>query len=184
MEEAGVETSDERQLREGNIALILDGYDDIFSDFDPRPYGEKALSDDFLNECRKAARDKEEHGLELRLMVPRLKRDPATEETIKHRLKNHFQKHHHEHEHEIRMIKLQGARWFGLGVVCMLIVAYISSITLAPFLHNLLLIIFEPAGWFSFWVGLEQIFWGDKDEKAEHDFYAKMSHVEVEFFSY
>ncbi len=172
------------QLREGNIALILDGYDDIFSDFDPRPYGEKALSDDFLSECRKAARDKEEHGIELRLMVPAAKRVLATEETIKHRLKSHFQKHHHEYERESREIRAQGAKWFLLGVICMLIVAYISSIELSSFLHNLLLIVFEPAGWFAFWEGLAQIFWGDKEQRAERAFYAKMAHLEVEFFSY
>jgi hypothetical protein len=178
------EPSEQPHLREGNIALILDGYDDIFSDFDPRPYGEKALSDDFLSECRKAARDKEEHGLELRLMVPKEKRDDAAEATIKHRLKSHFIKHFHEYEHEIRMIKLQGLQWFGIGVACMLVVAYISSIELTPFLHNLLLIIFEPAGWFSFWEGLEQIFWGTKEKQPEHDFYLKMTRIEIEFFGY
>ncbi|MBI2151367.1 hypothetical protein HYU21_01420, partial [Candidatus Woesearchaeota archaeon] len=38
----------EFEVREGNISLVLDSYDDIFSDFDPRDYSEKALSEDFL----------------------------------------------------------------------------------------------------------------------------------------
>ena len=38
----------EVELREGNISLVLDSYDDLFSDFDPRDYSQKALSDDFL----------------------------------------------------------------------------------------------------------------------------------------
>jgi len=61
-------------LREGNISLILDSYDDIFSDFDPGDYSERALSDDFLSECKKAAVNKEER-LELRFLVPKTKRD-------------------------------------------------------------------------------------------------------------
>ena len=39
-------------LKEGNISLILDSYDDIFSDFDQRDFSERSLSDDFLIECR------------------------------------------------------------------------------------------------------------------------------------
>lgn len=57
-------------FRQGNISLILDSYDDIFSDFDPRPFSEKALSDDFLVECKRAARDKDRSVVELKLLVP------------------------------------------------------------------------------------------------------------------
>lgn len=45
-------------IDKAEISLVLDTYDDIFSDFDPRPYGERALSSDFLDEAKKAARDK------------------------------------------------------------------------------------------------------------------------------
>ena len=31
-------------LKEGNISLILDSYDDIFSDFDPRDFSERSLN--------------------------------------------------------------------------------------------------------------------------------------------
>ena len=80
-------------MREGNISLILEEYNDIFSDFDPRPYEHKALSDDFLTECRKAARDKDVHELELRLLMPKEIRNLDDEAKIKHRLHEHFHKH-------------------------------------------------------------------------------------------
>ena len=35
-------------LKKGEISLLLDSYTGIFSDFDPRPYAERTLSDDFL----------------------------------------------------------------------------------------------------------------------------------------
>ena len=41
-----------------DIPLVLDSYDDIFSDFDPRPYSERAMSGDFLLECKKASAEK------------------------------------------------------------------------------------------------------------------------------
>lgn len=180
----GVESVEERKLREGNIALILEHYDDIFSDFDPRPYGEKALSDDFLSECRKAARDKESHGLELRIMVPRHHRDEVTEEVIKHRLKGHFTKHFHEKEHEIRTVRRRGFQWFGLGIVCMFVAAYLYGLEGSGFLYNLLIVMFEPAAWFLFWEGLDQVFFETKQKQPEHEFYQKMAHVTIEFFGY
>jgi hypothetical protein len=177
-------TEKETALREGNISLILDGYDDIFSDFDPRPYGEKALSDDFLSECRRAVRDKDEHNLELRLLVPHLKRDLGSEATIKHRLKSHFTKHYHEKEQELKRIRAGGVPWFVVGMLCMLVAAYLYGLGGSGFGYQVLLIAFEPAGWFAFWVGLEQIFFGAKEKQPEHEFYRKMAHVEIEFFSY
>ena len=95
-DEASLEKS--ARMREGNISLILEGYHDIFSNFDPRPYSEKALSDDFLSECRRAARDKDEQRLELRFMIPKARRDTAEENKIKHRLKEHFHKHYREEQ--------------------------------------------------------------------------------------
>ena len=40
----------EKLLQQSEISLLLDSYDDIFSDFDPRPYNQRALSQDFLAE--------------------------------------------------------------------------------------------------------------------------------------
>ena len=75
----------EFEVREGNISLVLDSYNDIFSDFDPRDYSEKALSEDFLSECKRAARDKENH-IELRLLIPIKKRNSTHENKIRKRL--------------------------------------------------------------------------------------------------
>ena len=63
-----------KELRQANISLILDSYEDIFSSFDPREYSERALSDDFLIECNHAAMDKGE-GIELILSMPKNKRN-------------------------------------------------------------------------------------------------------------
>ena len=36
------------------ISFWLDSYDDLFSDFDPRPYAQKGFSEDFLDEAKRA----------------------------------------------------------------------------------------------------------------------------------
>ena len=72
-------------LKQGNISLILDGYEDLFSDFDPRPYSKRTLSDDFIFECKKAVRENkvEFHNLELRLLIPKYKRKTNEEVIIR-----------------------------------------------------------------------------------------------------
>ena len=84
------------------VSFWLDGYDDIFSDFDPRPYSQRSLSDDFLAEARKASRDKDQDKLELRLLVANDKRDPKIEAMIRKRLRDHFSKHANQLRADIR----------------------------------------------------------------------------------
>ena len=43
--------SEENDVRE--IAIIIDTWDDIFSDFDPRPFSERMVSSDFIDELRR-----------------------------------------------------------------------------------------------------------------------------------
>lgn len=170
------------EFKEGNISLILDSYDDIFSDFDPRSYSERALSDDFLNECKKAARDKEDR-LELRLLVSKNKRNYKDEIRIKKRLKEHFQRHHREVEKEIKKIRWKGICWFILGAIVMISGTLILGFGDKSFFYNLIVLIMEPAGWFFFWEGLNFLF---KDPPNIHDykFYRKMSKSEIVFLDY
>jgi hypothetical protein len=170
-----------RLLREGNISLVLDSYNDIFSDFDPRPYTSRALSDDFLSECKRAARDKEA-GVELRLLIPKTKRNLSDEAKIKKRLKNHFEKHFEEKANDLRNLRKEGFTWFFLGVVVMMFGAYLLSYH--GFIFNLLIIIAEPAGWFLFWEGLDHAVLDVRKRKPDFDFYKRMALSQVYFFSY
>jgi hypothetical protein len=176
---------EEVHLREGNIGLMLDSYDDIFSDFDPRPYSEKALSDDFLLECKKAAIDKAE-GIEIRMLMPKKRRNFYDEHKIKKRLKNHFLHHYHEKRKEIKKIKLIGFAWFLLGTLAMLLATYLSSYlaTSPTFGIRLLFIMLEPAGWFFFWEGLDKIFREARDKKPDYIFYKKMINAKINFVDY
>ncbi|MDD5192085.1 MAG: hypothetical protein PHH54_01345 [Candidatus Nanoarchaeia archaeon] len=171
----------EVNLRKGNIGLILDSYDDIFSDFDPRPYNVRALSDDFLLECKKASVDKNKE-LELRFLIPKHNRNTSDEYEIRKRLRNHFQKHFKEKETEIKEIKRDGLIWFFLGAVIMIAATFLYK--LPGFLFNLLFIITEPAGWFFFWEGLNKIFKDANQKKPEYDFYRKMSKAHIYFLDY
>lgn len=171
-------------LREKNISLILDSYDDLFSDFDPRPYSVRGLSDDFLIECRRAVRTlkTESPVLELRLLVPKNKRKTTKETMIKKRLKEYFQNQLKEKQIELKQLRREGAKWIFIGFS----LALTSSLLLTQkdFLYSLPLIITEPGGWFSFWTGLDKLFIEPKGKIHEFEFFNKMAKMGVRFYSY
>jgi hypothetical protein len=182
------EEMEEVNLREGNISLILDSYDDLFSDFDPRHYSERALSDDFLIECKRSARDKE-WDIELRLLVPKNKRKHYEEPIIRRRLKEHFRKHLREEEREIRTIRKNGIIWFMIGSVILVISTLLFEFKgnlnpVAKFFWDFLLILSQPAGWFTSWEGLERIFVDYREHIPDYNFYKKMSNVNIYFLDY
>lgn len=168
----------ETYFREANIGLVLNSYEDMFSSFDPRDFSEKSLSDDFLSECRRAARDKEAN-LELTLFFPKNKRNIQDEIKIKKRLKNHFQRHFIEIEKEINSIKKEGTIWFMIGALIMFSATFIYD--LEEFFFRFLFIISEPAGWFMFWEGLYKVFIESKGKKQSYVFYKKMTRAKINF---
>jgi hypothetical protein len=172
----------QEELQQASISLVLDTYDDIFSDFDPRPYSERALSDDFLLECKRAARDKEQ-GFELILSIPKKLRSIADENKIRKRLRDHFRKHHTEKEKQVTSIKKEGLIWVGVGTMLMLAATALETYT-KSFSINLLTIIMEPASWFSFWEGLAKIFIRSKEAEPEALFYHKMANAIFTFREY
>jgi len=48
---------------------------------------------------------------------------------------------------------------------------------------HFLLILFEPAGWFFFWEGLDQVVFESKKTKPDLEFYEKMAKSDIYFLS-
>jgi len=167
-----------------NISLRLTNYDDIFSNFDPRPYSERALSVDFLEEAKRASIDKPSGGLELRLLLPARVRNFNYENVIKKRMRDHFYKHAaiigRKHAKFIR----SGLTFIACGLVIMLFTALVLfNYSRNGLLPQFLLVLFEPAGWFLFWEGLDQVVFESKKILPELEFYTKMAESNVGFFS-
>ena len=171
-------------LRQTNISLVLDSYQDLFSDFDPRPYSERVISDDFLTEVKRAIRDKPDSGFELRLLIPAVKRSLRDELKIKSRLREHFQRHFKEKEKEIKKMKREGIFWIIIGAILMGVVTSIRTYTEPSLLTNIAIIIAEPAGWFGFWEGLGKIFLDAREKEPELISYRKMSKAKISFNNY
>jgi uncharacterized protein YhaN len=170
-------------LAKSEISLSLDTYDDIFSDFDPRTYAERALSDDFLMESRKAARDKKS-AIELKFLVPEKQRNTLVEQKIKKRLREHFKRHKEMLEKEAKDYHKKGIVLTIVGFILMAFATMISEMDVKNFWMTFLVVMLEPAGWFIVWYGLDQIFYAKKEHKSELDFYKKMANANISFISY
>ena len=108
----------------------------------------------------------------------------AYENVIKKRLKDHFYKHaamiSRRHGKFIR----SGAMFIACGVVIMFFTALVLfSYTRNSLIAQFLLVLFEPAGWFLFWEGLDQVVFESKKILPELEFYRKMAESNIGFFS-
>lgn len=157
------------------ISIRLEQYDDIFSDFDIRPYSRRALSVDFLDEIKRATVDKK-HEVELTLYVPEKSRDESREATIKERLAAHFKRHYHLlREEKLRVLRI-GIGMVVVGVICMVGAALIVFKDPSQNIALSFLVVFlEPAAWFLLWEGMDQIIFNSKQLNPDVEFYRKMS---------
>jgi hypothetical protein len=167
----------------GAVSLWLDTYEDIFSDFDPRPYAHRALSEDFLAEARRAVLDRRDDVPELVFLVPTRARNLADEVVIRRRLRDHFRRHAERLARERRRgiwesVAIAAA---GFGVMTMSALLRRQPETVA---RTLLHVLLEPAGWFGVWFGLDQLFYGTRELARDHAFYRKMARADVVFAAY
>jgi len=176
-------TKGKSRSREDNISLALDDYQDLFSDFDPRPHGDRAISHDFLQECRRASLDKPKSGVELLLLLPRKGRNKKLETTVKRRLLEHFRRHHDILEQERMRERHNGALWILVGLGLSMIALYLHPY-LEEFWTRLLFVFAEPAGWFTIWTGFDHLFLEPGHSRKEREFYCKMAKAKIVFESY
>jgi hypothetical protein len=177
---------DKQQLLQmSEISLWLDTYDDIFSDFDPRPYSQRGLSQDFLGEAQRASRDKASGEIELKLLIPASKRSVGQEIMIRKRLREHFRKHLNLVRREFKKTIRRGFLFTVFGILLMFIATYVLfEYSGASLFTSFLIVFLEPAGWFLFWTGLDLIMFESKKIKPDLEFYEKMSKCEIRFLSY
>ena len=182
--EKALEDEKQKLLEMSQISIWLDHYDDIFSDFDPRQYSQRSLSDDFLVEAKKASREKTQNKLEVRFLIPEAQRDAKNESIIKKRLHEHFTKHAHLLRNDIKNIRNKALMMAFIGLIMMLSATYINTLGLNTFLERFIFVLLEPGGWFMTWFALDRWFYTTELNKTEYEFYEKMSKCEIIFSAY
>jgi hypothetical protein len=171
-------------LKESEIGISIDTYDEIFSDFDPRPYSQRSISQDLLNETKKASRDKVSGNIEIKFLVPKKIRNIKDEAVVKRRLRDHFRSHTKLLKKE-RMKKIkEGTLFFVLGILFMVFATFIVVKNSPGLFIKIVGVFLEPAGLFFFWQGLDLMIFKARVETPDFEFYKKISTADIIFNSY
>lgn len=140
------------------ISIAIDTWDDIFSDFDPRPLSDREISEDFIAELKKRYRETKMGNYLVTIYAPVALKDDKAEKTVIQRLKRHFKYQSLQRQKELNAIRLRGVIFVIFGIACL------GFLTLITFLQRfseltieILGIIFMPLGWFGIWEGFSKI---------------------------
>lgn len=166
------------------ISIWLDSYDDIFSDFDPSPYAERTLSDDFITQAIKFSKNKSGRKMMLNLLVPASIRNEQSEKIVIKRMHAHFKETYQQLKDDISKTTKKGLFLIFIGMALMIVASYLSFLKEQKYIIHVLLVLVEPAGWFLLWSGLDHIVYQSKASKKEFEFYSKMAKADIKFLTY
>ncbi len=164
-----------KQSEQLNISIIIDTYDDIFSDFDPRPYHERALSEDFVAEVRRRHVPHKKGGLEVRFLVPDQVRDSKSEATIKKRLKYYFKDEEKELDKHISKRRKTGYLYILFGASVLLAITFVSFNFSDSFPARVIELLLAPAGWFGMWEGIGKVVEREENFESQRELYKQLS---------
>ncbi len=140
------------------ITIQLDTYDDIFSDFDPRPYSQRALSEDFLKEAQRRYLENRRGRFEVHFTIPSSGRDLKEEALIKKRLREHFAIAARREGDLIQSTRKRGLWYMLIGALVLLANVYTFFLfNEESLVYQLLTVILVPAGWYGMFTGIGKV---------------------------
>ncbi len=160
------------------LSIWLDDYEEIFSDFDPRPYSQRVLSDDFFNEIKKLSLEDLPHKIELNLILENIQRDKKLEKIIIDRINGYFEYRYKETIKKNNRILKQSALFLILGG---LMITYIHYMHLKLGEYTLFLELIHPASWFLSWEALHLFVFEYLESKPFERFLGKVSNSKITF---
>jgi hypothetical protein len=171
-------------LNKPEISIWIDKYDDVFSDFDSRPFAERALSDDFLREVRKMASEKSSGEIELKFHILDDQRNPESEAIIINNLNTHFRHIAEALKSEQQQILMKGVSLLVAGFLLMGFLIILSAMPGKGTLLSGIYTMLEPVGWFMTWTGLDHVFQNSRKAKSNLHYNSMMAHAHIAFSSF
>ncbi len=156
--------------------IALDGYDDIFSDFDPSPYERRLLSDDFLRELRRRHAEKRKGEFVVNFTLPGSLRSEKTEALVRKRIKDYFKARLRETAKERKDKLKEGVLRLVVGVMLSILLIVFPQLDVVPLLTILSVLI-----WYVLWSGFEELFDVSRRLKRKEAFYDKFLRAEYNF---
>lgn len=164
------------------LGFWLDSYGDLFSDFDPRQYSKRQLSDDFLHELKLRYKEASKGGLEVRFYVPKKLRDSKIETSAKKKMKDYFAGELNQVKQKIYDRKKSGLLYLAIGVLILTINGIFAWDYPEDRFLQFIGFILAPAGWFSTWTSFERFFVESYDDKQKQEFLSRMAKCDFIFF--
>ncbi len=165
------------------VDIWMDGYNDIFSDFDPAPFSKRAISADFVEEVMRRTSEEHDEEIELRMSVPQAMRSAKAENIIKKRLKDYFTMKKHKYDELVKNEKRKGKIYFLGGFLLLSSFILLDLFLVSNVVVKLLAAIMAPLGWFGVWEGTSHMLEGPEQFSKKKDFYTKLAKAKFEFFS-
>ncbi len=168
------------------ITVALDTLDDIFSDFDPRPLHQRALSEDFLKEIQKFYKESAIGKIIVVFLGPlalkELLEKNQWEKLIIGHLHQEFRSRSQQAKKAIQSIRKTGARFITFGAILLVTLTFLRIFKFFPPLAleigtELLL----PLGWFGMWEGFSNLVETPYKLKEEVIMYDKLSKAQYSF---
>lgn len=165
------------------VGLGIDSYDDLFSDFDPRSFHERELSQDFLDELRRFFFHKAPESLDIILLIPATRRRPRDEQVIKKRLHIYFQRKYRETQKSLKHASTKNVLKI-LFALCIMVVTGFLAVNAGQVLwKNILKVMLEPASWFLFWTSIDDLISVRKSVRHELGYFHRLSECKIVFLS-
>ncbi|MEA3328357.1 MAG: hypothetical protein U9Q08_01235 [Candidatus Omnitrophota bacterium] len=140
------------------ISIAIDTWDDIFSDFDPRLFNVRALSEDFITELKKRYRETRRGSFLITIYAPVSLKNETQEKTVILRLKRYFKHRAMQRQKEVSRIRRRGITFAILGVCSLGLLTLLTYFQLFNELTiEIIAIILMPLGWFGIWEGFSKI---------------------------
>ena len=170
----------ENDLRE--IAIVIDTWDDIFSDFDPRPLSDRMVSSDFIGELKKRYKETRSGDFLITIYASPSLKNVESERMVTKRLKQHFRQKFLQKKKILIHIRTRGIVFVIIGI-CSL--SFLTLATYYKFLNELTIqlagIIFMPLGWFGLWEGFSKLIDTSPALIEDTKLFEKLSKTKYEF---
>jgi hypothetical protein len=145
-----------RDLKE--IAVVIDSWDDVFSDFDPRSLSERTVSGDFVEELKKRYYENRKGDFVVLIYAPRPLQNSESEKMVTQRLKKHFRLRFLQKKKDFRRMRIRGFVFVCVGISSL---SFLTLATYYKFLSQvgieIIGIVLMPLGWFGIWEGLSKL---------------------------
>ena len=164
------------------ISVAIDRWEDIFSDFDPSPLGQRTLSEDFISELKKRYRETKRGSFIITIYAPLSLKDEQKEKVVIQRLKQYFRFRSIQAKKQLGRIRARGITFvafgtFSLGLLILLTYFKVFS----ELAIEMIGIALMPLGWFGIWEGFSKIVDASPILRVDEDLFVKLARANYRF---